>query len=274
MIIRSFKDWIKNNIPSRFLEIISSKAISITKIPKAKSSVSDLFILRIENNWDTYFECLHFYSLFDPKNIINLQEVEFCFYNKSGYFMGKKNIVLKSNFKNTVNISNLAKSLGITRDGTFAVFHKYKELWFSESNSFPAERGYVGYCNPTIGPIKSFIHGNLDAISKNNKNCKYSLLGNYSFFKKQYRLQNLLKAEFKYELFLVNSSSVNQKISIIEKNTKTIKKKNSILPRNGFFKYDKHIQNKDVNIEIHSKLYMARPVVFKLMNSSFDVYHG
>ena len=126
MIIRSFKDWIKNNIPSRFLEIISSKAISITKIPKAKSSVSDLFILRIENNWDTYFECLHFYSLFDPKNIINPQEVEFCFYNKSGYFMGKKNIVLKSNFKNTVNISNLAKSLGITRDGTFAVFHKYK----------------------------------------------------------------------------------------------------------------------------------------------------
>ena len=99
-------------------------------------------------------------------------------------------------------------------------------------------------------------------------------MGNYSFFKKHYYLQNLLKSEFKYELFLINPSSVNQKITIIEKNTKTIKKKTSILPRNGFFKYDKDIHSKDVNIEIHSKLYMARPVVFKLMNSSFDVFHG
>jgi hypothetical protein len=274
MIIRSLKDCIKKNIPSRFLEIISSKAISITRIPKSKSSVSDLFILRIENNWETYFECLHFYNLFEPKNIIKSQEVEFCFYNKRGYYIGKKNIFLKSNFKNTVNIGDLAKSLGVKGDGTFAVFHKHKELWFSESDSFPAERGYIGYFNPTIGSIKSFIHGNLDAISKNNKNYKYSLLGNYSFIKKHYYLQNILKSEFKYELFLVNTSSVNQKITIIEKNTEIIKKKTSILPRNGLLKYNKDIHSKDVNIEIQSKLYMARPVVFKLMNSSFDVFHG
>jgi hypothetical protein len=274
MIIRSLKDCIKKNIPSRFLEIISSKAISITRIPKSKSSVSDLFILRIENNWETYFECLHFYNLFEPKNIIKSQEVEFCFYNKRGYYIGKKNIFLKSNFKNTVNIGDLAKSLGVKGDGTFAVFHKHKELWFSESDSFPAERGYIGYFNPTIGSIKSFIHGNLDAISKNNKNYKYSLLGNYSFIKKHYYLQNLLKSEFKYELFLVNTSSVNQKITIIEKNTENNQKENFNSSKKWIFKYDKDIHSKDVNIEIHSKLYMARPVVFKLMNSSFDVFHG
>jgi hypothetical protein len=73
---------------------------------------------------------------------------------------------------------------------------------------------------------------------------------------------------------LVNTSSVNQKITIIEKNTEIIKKKTSILPRNGLLKYNKDIHSKDVNIEIQSKLYMARPVVFKLMNSSFDVFHG
>ena len=64
-MISGFKNFIKKNIPSRYLEFFSYKAISITKIPDYKGAViSDLFILRLEDGWETYFECLKFNNIF------------------------------------------------------------------------------------------------------------------------------------------------------------------------------------------------------------------
>ena len=64
MMKRLLKNFVKKNIPSRYLEFVSYKAISITKIPDADAVISDLFILRIENGWETYFECIKFNNIF------------------------------------------------------------------------------------------------------------------------------------------------------------------------------------------------------------------
>ena len=49
------KKFIKNNIPAQLIELLFSKKVAITKIPSRKAIISDLFINRIENNWETHF---------------------------------------------------------------------------------------------------------------------------------------------------------------------------------------------------------------------------
>ena len=61
------KNLIKKNIPSRYIELITSKGITLTKIPKGAAVISDLFLLRVEEGWETYFECLQFQSLLNAE---------------------------------------------------------------------------------------------------------------------------------------------------------------------------------------------------------------
>ena len=56
------KRVIKKNIPARYLELFSTRAVAITKIPNKGSVISDFFIFRCENGWETFFECLDFVS--------------------------------------------------------------------------------------------------------------------------------------------------------------------------------------------------------------------
>ena len=78
-IIKKYKLWILKNIDSKYFEILNSKYTYLTKIPNNKHAViSDLFPLRIENNWNTFFELLNAPRLINPVQKIN-NEVEICF---------------------------------------------------------------------------------------------------------------------------------------------------------------------------------------------------
>jgi hypothetical protein len=87
----------------------------------------------------------------------------------------------------------------------------------------------------------------MDSIAL-DENKNQFLLGERSFLKKEYHLQHLMEHNKLYELFIVNNSKKTQQVSFFEKNEKSIR-------------------------EI-SKLPLARPIVFKHMKSSFDVFHG
>ena len=102
------------------------------------------------------------------------------------------------------------------------------------------------------------------------------LLGNYSFFKKEYRLQHSLESENNYELYLVNPTSIKQRFNLIQKTNQKEDRIKVDLPPMGLYKYVKTVdKNEDTTfIIIESKLYLARPVVFKIMPLSFDVFHG
>ena len=55
------KSWLLKNIDSRIFELISSKYTFTVKVPNSKNHViSDLFPLRIENGWNSFFELLNF----------------------------------------------------------------------------------------------------------------------------------------------------------------------------------------------------------------------
>ena len=100
-------------------------------------------------------------------------------------------------------------------------------------------------------------------------------MGNYSFFKKKYHLWHSLNGEY-VEIYLVNPSSSKQTFVVTEIKDRIEKKTKIDIPSNGMYKYFKGVDKKNsrTNIIIETKLYLARPVVFKIMPSSFDVFHG
>ena len=273
---QSIKNFLKKNIPPRYIELITNKGVALTKIPNGEAIISDLFVLRIEDGWETFFEYLQFQSLLNTDENQLTKSVHIVFFNQKGLSVGDREVKVKKALKTTLNVNQIAKDIGIEKDGLFAVFHPYKESWLKNHNSFLAERGYVGYANKSLGPIKGFVHGNLDAIAKFPSKEKYQLLGNYSFSDKEYRLQHKLTLGNRYELFLVNPTNKNQKFSIETSGEKSRKIDNYNVPPRGTLRYVKtvHKKEKEARIIIKSKLYLARPVVFKIMSASFDVFHG
>ena len=200
-----FKIWLLKNIDSRIFELINSKYVFTTKLPFDEDNViSDLFPLRIENSWNSFFELLNVPRLIDPSlNTSKKNNVKFIFFNSEGVKINDYQINIDCQLKTTVNLKELCHKLNIFSDGTFAVFH---EKTFNQDlikGSFLTERGYVGYENKKIGPIKGYVHGNFDAISS-GKNFK--LLGGSSFFQKQYNIQYKFDDQLDYEFFWVNTS--------------------------------------------------------------------
>ena len=270
------KHYLKKNVPARWLELFSYKAVSMTKIPPTDAVISDLFVLRVEDGWETIFECLQLETLLNPSKKRDIQTLIFCFYTKTGKFIKERKVTLSNEIKTTININQLVEDLTIEEDGLFAIFHPQKKYWIRQHDSFLAERGYIGYANSRLGPIKGYVHGNLDAIARSDSLRTDLLLGNYSFFKKEYRLQHSLEPGNNYELYLVNPTSTKQRFNLVQKTNQKEDRIKVDLPPMGLYKYVKTVdKNEDTTfIIIESKLYLARPVVFKIMPLSFDVFHG
>ena len=270
------KHYLKKNVPARWLELFSYKAVSMTKIPPTDAVISDLFVLRVEDGWETIFECLQLETLLNPSKKGDIQTLIFCFYTKTGQFIKERKVTLQNEIKTTININQLVEDLTIEEDGLFAIFHPQKKYWIRQHDSFLAERGYIGYANSRLGPIKGYVHGNLDAIARSDSLRTDLLLGNYSFFKKEYRLQHSLEPGNNYELYLVNPTLTKQRFNLVQKTNQKEDRIKVDLPPMGLYKYVKTVdKNEDTTfIIIESKLYLARPVVFKIMPLSFDVFHG
>ena len=270
------KHYLKKNVPARWLELFSYRAVSMTKIPPADAVISDLFVLRVEDGWETIFECLQLETLLNPSKNGDIQTLNFCFYTKTGQFIKEKKVTLPEEIKTTISINLLVEDLSIQEDGLFAIFHPQKKYWIRQHDSFLAERGYIGYANSRLGPIKGYVHGNLDAIARSDSLRKDLLLGNYSFFKKEYRLQHSLEPGNKYELYLVNPTLTKQRFNLVQKTNQKEDRIKVDLPPMGLYKYVKTVDKNEGTtfIIVESKLYLARPVVFKIMPLSFDVFHG
>lgn len=270
------KYWIKKNIPSRYLELLFPAIVGVTKVPSKGATISDLFILRMEDNWQTFFELLNINHIMNPtKREIKEERVSFLFYSSAGEFLGGKEIDLPIQMKKTIDVNHIANTLEITKDCLFSIFHKTPPKWFESYNSFLAERGYTGYLNLEKGNIKSFVHGNLDSIAiRSNKKTK--LLGEVSLRQKEYRLQHTLDDNKEYELFFVNPSLKKQVIYFHEQRGAEELKTQLTIPSGGMGKYVKPIRElqSSSRLIIKSKLPLARPVVFKHMETSFDVFHG
>ena len=208
-------------------------------------------------------------SLFGDKD---RHQVEIIFFNNKGEKFHQESIELSGLCRQVLDISKLLSALKqLPSDyGTFCIFHKKVPHSVLKFQSFITERGYISYQYKNA-PLRSYVHGNLDAIDD-----KLTPLGGSSLFNRQYNLQYLLTPDKKYELALINASSINKKIKfkIVEfNNSVQIKESITLVPKQVFVFPIKDLSN-PIRLIVESKMIMARPVVFCFSNNNMDVFHG
>lgn len=258
----------------RFRVLIWNWRQPLTVVPKNLNGVvSDLFIWRASNEWETYFELLDVVSLFEDSQSLNFVDIKI--FNKSGFEVLQKKITLNKNSRQLINISNLiSEEWGNV--GTFAVFHSKNPTVVKELGSNIAERGYVSYTHKN-SLIRSYVHGNLDAVTKMDDG-KIELLGGASFLQRKYNLQYKFSNDAVHEIALVNPTNKQKKITFqvvsFEKGKVVDSKLIQLKPAACEIFKIKTGELDGVRLIIKSRLVMARPLIFSTKNFNLNVFHG
>lgn len=252
--------------------------ISLANIPHQKKSViSDLFSFRITNGWETHFELLNVPALIDPKQQASSSYlVKFLFFDELGKLIHEWEKENSGFLRQSIKLNDILAGKSVSGYGTFACFHKSYIPHLIEQGGFLAERGYTGYRNSNISKVKGYVHGNLDALAMNEHGELLCLGKSFRFQKHEYRLQHQLEGPATYELGIVNTTNAGQDV-IIEvlsdiQGTRTEKK---FIPSKGVVWFSIAMQENELaKVIIRSKINLARPVVFRTTENSFDVFHG
>jgi hypothetical protein len=157
---------------------------------------------------------------------------------------------------------------------TFAVFHPNVANKFDMAGSYLAERGYGGYEYKNLG-VKGYVHGNLDAVALTKERVKP--LGNSGLIPRFYTVQHNLTGPSTYEFVFTNPTARKIKITpSISHSPNTWSKAESFqIPSLGTHTYTVDVKATErTYLRFKSRLYLARPVVFRISNNSMDVFHG
>jgi len=247
----------------------------ITKTPKIPGSViSDLFCLRFDSDWKTYFELLNIEGLISGNNSSSLTtHVEFVFFDNSGKKIGSRTEEVGRFGRQTVLLDE--KFLSNIKDASsFSVFHNATDNQLDLHGSFLAERGYTGY-KRLNSAIRGYVHGNLDAVARSDQGIE--MLGNQGIVRRSYQVQHPLRGPAHYEFFLTNPCKRSSRIVIqikefggkwMELDRFTLNSRGSklwVVEKSSF---------EPSFIRVKSRLYLGRPVVFRIAGNGIDVFHG
>lgn len=262
------------NIFLKFNRFIWTAGQALTQRPHSRiDTVSDLFVWRSCDNWQTFFELYDIVSLFEDG--LKIKYVNLIFFDSSGKKLLEENIQLLPSKRLTLNISNI---IGNTfgEFGTFAVFHSSTPDCLIDNNSYIAERGYISY-NFLRSPLNSYVHGNFDAISKGDGQ-ELKLLGGSSCFPRKYFLQYELLPKFSYDIIFVNTSNAKKKFIcsfIVNEGAISSEHYNFDIHPGGVYilRYNNY-HNVSSRLIVKSRMIMSRPMVFHFDNNIIDVFHG
>lgn len=247
----------------------------LTQIPKSDSTVSDLFVWRNSRDWRTFFELINIPMLIMNKTDSISSAVSLVLFDCKGVQISTIELEITGNYRKTINLESYLQNIN-DEFGTFAIFHKSIPLSLKEYESYLTERGYTSY-QYQEAPLRSYVHGNLDAIAQ-NLNGNKELLGCSSFLKREYRLQVLLTPGSLYQLCFTNPTKRRQncKIKLVSiKNNKELFIKNICINPGAvnIINLEQEVIEDSIVI-IESNMIMARPLVFQIQNLRMDVFHG
>lgn len=247
----------------------------ITKRPSHPDAViSDLFPVRSNKYWTTYFECLNVPGLISGNNdSTRKSELLIYFYDAQGNTLGKVSTEVGVHGRQTLKLDrNFFPD--IDKASTFSVFHTTFKLDSELSTSFLAERGYVGIQRNDID-FRGYVHGNLDAVALSNG--KLELLGNAGFLHRAYQVQHPMRGDARYEFILTNPSSKDQVVRLQYRSPRsrwtTLEK--AKISSGGCNVFTIEMSKEEMGcVRLISRLYLARPVVIRQVQESFDIFHG
>lgn len=230
---------------------------------------------RISRDWKTFFELTDIAGLFIDQDNSSQRYVTLYFFDSNGILFMEKRVNLVRNQRQTLDLSDFV-SKSNSQLGTFCVFHSDTPEVVSDLGSFIAERGYVSYLYKGA-PLRSYVHGNLDAISI-NPDRGMQLLGSTSFRSREYRLQHMLLGPAFYEMAIVNCTARQQRVACkllsMHSGGPADVQVAKISPRGAHVFPLKVGPGQSGRVVIKSRLVMARPVVYRIQKQSMDVFHG
>tara|TARA_B100001175_G_C19502758_1_gene639111 strand:+ start:1568 stop:2338 length:771 start_codon:yes stop_codon:yes gene_type:complete len=230
----------------------------IFNISKIKnSSVSDAFIWRTDNNFQTKFKYTDIFNIYYkiPNSV-----VEVIFYSKDNQFI-KKLRIDKLNLSNELIIDKSFFN-GLEDFGIFYIYH-YTDQNLNDETII-SNRCYLGYSKNNN--LFSFMHGNTYASYKNvsGLDSKKNDIIQTSFLANQnYTIQKNFDNFDKSELIFTNPTSKNISINIGNMSY-TLKKRCALMIN----------IEKETIISFKSNCYFLRPVVFSYKNDFIDVHHS
>lgn len=249
----------------------------LTKRPTLTSTpLSDLFLWRDDDDWQTYFELTDMVGMFgNGDGSRGDVSAELVFFNPLGHEIGRKTVIAPLFKRKVLSIGEL---IGTDRPsmGTFCVLHKRTPDGIKALGSSLTERGYVSF-RYRNAPLRSYVHGNLDAVA-NGAYGQVERLGGVSLLPREYRLQYELRRGRKYEIALVNASSKQQSLvcELLDNQTSNhlVKNSRADLPPGGCHAFTIIPEQESTRIVIKSRLVMARPLVFCFDGNRLDALHG
>jgi len=242
----------------------------LTQTPSNPHAViSDLFVWRCDQDWNTYFELLDLVSLFGERG---QHQVAVVFFDDEGGQFYRQPVDLIGLHRQVLDVSKILSALEClpSNYGTFCVFHQQSPSEVLNSEVFLTERGYISYQYKNA-PLRSYVHGNLDAIDDS-----LTPLSGSSLLNRTYNLQYLLEPGKQYEVVLTNASGSDKKVvfKIISFDRKThMNRRITLKSKQAFVLPVKGLPGSS-RLIIKSKMIMARPAVFCFDGGNMDVSHG
>ena len=247
----------------------------LAKVPNLLGMpVSDLFVWRCSSDWNTFFELTDIAGMFDDELEIKDQFAIICLFDQKGTLFHEEKLQIQRHKKITLDISTFLPKTK-SNVGTFCIFHSHTPHELIKLGSFLAERGYLSYTYKNA-PLRSFVHGNLDAIAQLPDGEK-QLLGTRSFLSRKYNLQHQLLGPANYDIAIVNPtfSALNLTCSILSPDNNIIDVQLVQISSCGVGFIPICVdESQAYRLIVTSHLVMARPLVFRIHNNNMDVFHG
>lgn len=240
---------------------------------RSTSVVSDIFVWRCDEVWDTEFELFNITSFMFPADSIR-EICDLVFFDENGRIFKKEQIMLEPFEKKTLIIRNHV--FPRTGTGGFSVFHHSGyENRFSAQKSHLTERGYIGYRRKG-DRIKSFCHGNLQSLAHETGRKDYAYV-TASKPNSKYYPQLIISDSPHIELVYTNPTHKKQKINLtfFDKSGKLGYTAKADIPPRGVKVIS--VPNPDMTLhtfENRGGITLWRPVIFKFYVSHFDAMHG
>ncbi|MBN8521973.1 MAG: hypothetical protein J0L77_08785 [Alphaproteobacteria bacterium] len=240
---------------------------------RSQAVVSDIFVWRCDDIWDTEFELFNVTSFMFPADSIK-ETCDLVFFDSAGHIFKKEKIILEPFERKTLNIRDYVSPR--TSIGGFSVFHHSgHEHRFSAQKSHLTERGYIGYRRKG-DQIKSFCHGNLQSLAHEKGRHDYAYVTASKPHSKYYP-QLIISDSSHIELVYTNPTHKHQKINLtfFDRSGKPCHTAEATLPPRGVHVIS--VPNPDMilhTFENRGGIALWRPVIFKHYASHFDAMHG
>ena len=242
-------------------------------IPNFTEVVSDLFVWRCDDIWETYFDLTHIAGILNPEMRLNYS-VSLVIFSSDGIEIGRHTQTVMFAESYLVRINDLPGAAN--GHGTFAVLHMAPlSAVFGPERTCLTERGYVSYRRKLdSSPLRSYVHGNLYGIGGNPTTRQFRTLTLSIRQTHEYQPQVRLDDCERCEIALVNYSPRRLNVEALAlRGGKSEQRLNISLNPRGSVVIDSSTLPLE-RIALRAKLPLPRPLLFKHYASHFDVFHG